>query len=172
MHTQVLVSVREAASMLGGISQRNLWSLTTPRGPIPCVRLGRRVLYRPADLAHYVEQLAIGHRAVKHRTAKTGGADETSSTDNPVCATGLKILEKLKAAPGQSLTHSVLLKRMKIDSKSFHETIKTLIERGDIAIDERRHEHGRPATSYRLVENAEDDCGKKRESAGADRNEK
>lgn len=44
---------REAAQALG-ISARTLWSLTAPRGPIPCVRLGdgqrSAVLYRVADL--------------------------------------------------------------------------------------------------------------------------
>ncbi len=44
---------REAARALG-ISQRTLWALTAPRGPIPCVRIGSgkrsAVLYRVADL--------------------------------------------------------------------------------------------------------------------------
>lgn len=43
---------RDAARALG-ISPRKLWSLTVPRGPIKCVRLGSRgsaILYRPADL--------------------------------------------------------------------------------------------------------------------------
>ncbi|QDU37631.1 Helix-turn-helix domain protein [Maioricimonas rarisocia] len=39
---------REAAKLLG-ISERTLWSLTQPRGPIPSVKLGRRVAY-PVDL--------------------------------------------------------------------------------------------------------------------------
>jgi len=44
---------RDAASALG-ISERTLWSLTAPRGSIPCVRCGhgkrRAVLYPIADL--------------------------------------------------------------------------------------------------------------------------
>ena len=51
------VSTRDAAQMLG-ISTRTLWSLTAPRGPIPCVRVAGRVLYRPADLADYLDRLA------------------------------------------------------------------------------------------------------------------
>jgi hypothetical protein len=35
---------REAARELG-ISERSLWSQTAPRGPIPCVRIGRSVRY-------------------------------------------------------------------------------------------------------------------------------
>ena len=80
MHTQILVSVREAASMLGGISLRNLWSLTAPRGPIPCVKLGKRVLYRPADLANYADQQAVNTRAVKVRSKPQRGFHETDST--------------------------------------------------------------------------------------------
>jgi len=40
---------REAAKALG-ISERLLWSLTAPRGPIPVVRVGAARLYRLADL--------------------------------------------------------------------------------------------------------------------------
>jgi len=48
MRDKLLVPPREAAWLLGGISTRHLWSLTAPRGPIPCIRLGRRVFYDPA----------------------------------------------------------------------------------------------------------------------------
>jgi predicted DNA-binding transcriptional regulator AlpA len=44
---------REAAQALG-ISPRTLWGLTTPRGPVPCLRIGhgkrQTVLYPVADL--------------------------------------------------------------------------------------------------------------------------
>ena len=49
---------REAARALG-ISTRLLWSLSSPRGPIPCKRIGGRgscVLYRPADLDAWLRQ--------------------------------------------------------------------------------------------------------------------
>jgi hypothetical protein len=45
----LLVSHREAAKMLS-ISDRTLWGLTAPRGPIPCVRFGRLVRYSVDDL--------------------------------------------------------------------------------------------------------------------------
>ncbi len=45
--SKLLLSAREAAPALS-ISQRTLWSLTQPRGPIPSIRLGARVLY-PVD---------------------------------------------------------------------------------------------------------------------------
>lgn len=56
MQDKLLVPPREAAWLLGGISLRHLWALTHPRGPIPSVRLGRRVFYRPADLERFVEE--------------------------------------------------------------------------------------------------------------------
>ena len=49
-----LVSIRDAATRLN-ICEKTLWSLSTPRGPIPVVRIGRRTLYDPGDLARYVE---------------------------------------------------------------------------------------------------------------------
>ena len=58
LDTRLLISPREACYRLGGISQRHLWNLTHPRGPIPCVRLGRRIFYRPADLEHFLAEVA------------------------------------------------------------------------------------------------------------------
>lgn len=44
---------REAAQALG-ISERTLWSLTAPRGPLPCVKIGRSVRYCPDALKAYL----------------------------------------------------------------------------------------------------------------------
>lgn len=49
----LLVDARTAARMLS-ISPRLLWALTN-RGEVPHVRVARRVLYSPADLASYIE---------------------------------------------------------------------------------------------------------------------
>lgn len=50
---------RDAAKALG-ISARTLWSLTAPRGPIPCLRIGRgkrrTVLYPVADLQAWLSR--------------------------------------------------------------------------------------------------------------------
>jgi predicted DNA-binding transcriptional regulator AlpA len=48
-----------------GISQRTLWNLTTPRGGLACVKLGRNVRYNPKDLEAYVQSHTVGgnHRA-------------------------------------------------------------------------------------------------------------
>jgi len=58
MLERLLLSPREAAYKLGGISVRHLWALTQPRGPIPCIKLGRRTFYRPSDLEAFLESVA------------------------------------------------------------------------------------------------------------------
>ena len=52
---QLLFGLREAAAMLS-ISDRTLWALTTPRGPIPSVRIGRAVRYLVDDLREWAKQ--------------------------------------------------------------------------------------------------------------------
>lgn len=42
--TRLLLKPREAAACLG-VSERQLWAHTQPRGPIPCVRIGNNVRY-------------------------------------------------------------------------------------------------------------------------------
>jgi excisionase family DNA binding protein len=48
---------REAARVLG-IGARTLWGQTIPRGPIPCVRVGKAVLYPVAGLEAWLSQQA------------------------------------------------------------------------------------------------------------------
>jgi predicted DNA-binding transcriptional regulator AlpA len=54
--TPLLVDARTAARMLA-LSERTLWALSAPRGPIPCVRMpgSRIVRYSPPDLAAWIE---------------------------------------------------------------------------------------------------------------------
>ena len=56
---RLLYSVRETCEALK-ISERSLWSLTVPRGPIPVVRIGRSVRYDPRDLQRWIEQQKKG----------------------------------------------------------------------------------------------------------------
>jgi len=71
LDTRLLISPREACYRLGGISQRHLWNLTR-RGLIPCVRLGRRVFYRPADLEVFIENVARQAEAAEHEGRSNG----------------------------------------------------------------------------------------------------
>lgn len=70
--------------------------------------------------------------------------------DNPFHAECLKLVRKLQQAPGRQLTHSVLLKRMKIDAKTFTELVTTLEQQGDI-VTTCRSTAGRPHRAYQLV---------------------
>lgn len=54
-----LLTMQEAAERLA-ICERKLWSLTAPRGQLPCVRINRSVRYAPADLDAYVASLRDG----------------------------------------------------------------------------------------------------------------
>lgn len=47
-HTPILVDAKQASAMLS-IGTRQIWTLTNC-GAIPCVRIGRSVRYRVADL--------------------------------------------------------------------------------------------------------------------------
>lgn len=58
----IAVPPREAKRILGGISERHLWALTQPRGPIPSVRLGRRVVYRVAALQEFLADQERGEK--------------------------------------------------------------------------------------------------------------
>lgn len=49
---QLLINARDAAKALA-ISERKLWELTNGKA-IPCVRIGRRVLYDPCDLQSWI----------------------------------------------------------------------------------------------------------------------
>lgn len=52
--SKLLLAVREAAAALS-VCEKTLWSMTEPRGDIPCVRIARRVLYDPADLRCWID---------------------------------------------------------------------------------------------------------------------
>jgi hypothetical protein len=71
--------------------------------------------------------------------------------DNPFHAECLKLLRKLREAPGQTLPHSVLLKRMKLDAKSFSTLIDTLCQQGEVAVVTTTRA-GWPVRTYRLVQ--------------------
>ena len=51
---RLLLPPREAAAALS-ISERTLWAVTAPRGPLPAVRIGRSVRYCVDDLRRWIE---------------------------------------------------------------------------------------------------------------------
>jgi hypothetical protein len=71
--------------------------------------------------------------------------------DNEFDADCLKVINKLRAAPDLTLSHSKLLKRMKRKSTEMDEIMKTLILRGDVEpVVDQRIGPGPKAVSYRL----------------------
>jgi excisionase family DNA binding protein len=67
---RVLLTTKEAAAALA-VSDRTLWSLTAPRGPIASVRIGTAVRYRPADLEAWAAAQASVPAGGKGRAART-----------------------------------------------------------------------------------------------------
>ena len=59
-----LFTTRDAALKLA-ISQRTLWEHTAPRGPIPCVRIGRSVRYSLQALQDFLKAQEQGLRDSK-----------------------------------------------------------------------------------------------------------
>jgi hypothetical protein len=74
-----------------------------------------------------------GTRFVMHQTRRLLFMAQNHVADNPFHAECLKLIRKLRHAPGGRLPHSVLLKRMKIDARIFQDLINTLEQQGDIA---------------------------------------
>jgi len=56
---RLLLPAREAAAALS-ICEKTLWSMTQPRGDLPCVRIGRRVLYDQRDLLKWIDAQKSG----------------------------------------------------------------------------------------------------------------
>lgn len=54
MTPKLLLTAREAASTFS-VCEKTLWSITEPRGDLPAVRIGRRVLYDPTDLRRWID---------------------------------------------------------------------------------------------------------------------
>jgi hypothetical protein len=75
----------------------------------------------------------------------------THVADNPFHAECLKVIEKLREAPGRSLPHCVLLKRMKMRSKDFRDLMETLIQREEVVAQQIKTP-GRTGMEYVLTE--------------------
>lgn len=53
-----LKNIREVAEYTG-LCEKSIWNGTAPRGDLPCVKLGARVLYRPEDVSAWIESRVI-----------------------------------------------------------------------------------------------------------------
>jgi len=65
---KLLLSAQEASKALS-ISARSLWARTAPRGSIPSIRLGSRVLYSTSALQKWID-------AETGAAGQKGGGDE------------------------------------------------------------------------------------------------
>lgn len=84
-----------------------------------------------------------------HQTRRMLFMAHNHVADNPFHAECLKLVRKLREAPGHQLAHSVLLKRMKIDAKTFQDLVTTLELQGDV-VTVLQTTGGRPQRAYRL----------------------
>ncbi len=53
-----LLTIREVADQTG-LCEKSVWNVTAPRGALPCVKLGARVMYRPDDVAAWIDARVI-----------------------------------------------------------------------------------------------------------------
>lgn len=90
---------------------------------------------------------------VEHQTRRMLFMAGSHVAENPFHAECLKLLEKLRKAPERTLPHSVLLKRMKTDAKTFLQLIETLMQQGDVT-QLTAETSGRPQRAYRLTDQA------------------
>jgi hypothetical protein len=89
-------------------------------------------------------------RFVIHLTRRMLFMAQDFVADNPFHAECLKVLKKLREAPEGELSHSVLLKRMKVGANDFLGIVTTLEQRGDIVI-RTQSTSGRTGRFYRLA---------------------
>jgi Bifunctional DNA primase/polymerase, N-terminal len=85
-----------------------------------------------------------------HQTRRMLFMAHNHVAENPFHAECLKLMRKLRETPNNQLAHSVLLKRMKVDAKTFQELVTTLEQQGDL-LTVMQTTGGRPQRAYRLV---------------------
>jgi len=85
-----------------------------------------------------------------HQTRRQLFLAQTYVAENAFHADCLKVIRKLRDAPGHELPHSVLLKRMKMNATAFRDLVETLRQRGEV-LPVTVTTTGRPGLVYRLV---------------------
>lgn len=86
---------------------------------------------------------------VTHQTRRMVFMASTKAVESQFHAECLKAIEALKAAPGRELLHGALLRKLRLNAKSFADLITTLEQRGDI-ITKIQSSGGRPGRFYTL----------------------
>ena len=89
-------------------------------------------------------------RLVTHQVERMLFMAAGHAAENPFDELALRAIRKLREAPGRALPHSTLLKRMKVDAKTFKELIATLMQTGDV-VSEVVATAGRSGLVYRYV---------------------
>lgn len=89
-------------------------------------------------------------RFAMHQTRRMLFMAQSHVAENPFHAECLKFLQKLRGAPNRMLSHSVALKRMKMDARSFQSLVQTLDQQGDIEVTPVKTA-GRAGIAYRLL---------------------
>ncbi len=127
---------------------------TTVWGRVP-EQVRKLVLIYAVSVSHKspritVEAVQWAMQLVLHQTRRMLFMAAGHVADNPFHADCLNLLRKLREAPERQLPHSVLLKRMKVDAKTFQELVTTLEQQGDI-VTISQATAGRPQRYYRLA---------------------
>ncbi|MBL8812524.1 MAG: DUF3987 domain-containing protein [Planctomycetaceae bacterium] len=94
---------------------------------------------------------------VLHQTRRMLFMAEGHVAENPFHSDCLRLIKKLSETPGQTLPHSTLLKRMKLDAKSFQILVDTLVQQGDLETVSIRT-NGRSGLLYRLSGERSGEC--------------
>lgn len=87
---------------------------------------------------------------VNHLTRRMLFMASSHVAENPFHADCLRLITKLRQAPEHRIAHSVLLKRMKMDARTFRELIITLEQSGDVST-VTSVTPGRPSREYQLL---------------------
>ena len=96
---------------------------------------------------------AWARRFALHQVRRMLFMAQAHVADCPFEADCLRLLRKLRAAQAVELSHTALLRRMKMDTKSFGLLIGTLEQRGDVATSTRATAT-KTARVYRLARQA------------------
>lgn len=97
-------------------------------------------------------------RLVTHQAHRMLFMASEHAAETPFEESVLKAIRKLREASNRTLSHSILLKRMKMKAREFQELMDTLVERGEVESTE-THGGGRCGLVYRLVGSVPSDLG-------------